>query len=218
MKLALVVPARDERERLPSCLDSLAPFRAAGDAIVVVDNGSCDGTGEIARERGFETIVEPRPGRSRAVAAGYRAVRERAAWVLVVHADMIVAEGTREALTDALLASPETVTGALGHRIDDRRLVFRAVEAGNRLRASVVGVPYGDQAQFFRVAAVEASGGFPDPELHEDLELALRLRRRGKCLYIDHPVTIPARHWDRGVVRATLKNWWTVVRRFRILS
>lgn len=218
MKFAVVVPARDEQARLAACLDSLAPFRAAADAIVVVDNGSRDATGTIARERGFETIVEPQPGRAHAVAAGYRAVRERAPWVLVIHADMIVAAGTREALAAALAASPESVTGALGHRIADRRLVFRAVEAGNRLRASGFGVSYGDQAQFFQVAAIEASGGFPGLNPHEDLELALRLRRRGTFIYLDHPVMIPARHWDRGVLQATLRNWWTLARRLCMLS
>ncbi len=184
----------------------------------MVDNGSRDATLTIARGRGFETIFEPRVGRGRAVASGYLAVRERASWVLVVHADMIVASGTREALA-AVLASPAgSVTGALGHRIADPRFVFRAIEAGNRLRARYFGVPYGDQAQFFEVAAIEASGGFPDVDREEDLELALRLRRFGKVLYLDHPVTIPSRHWDRGVVAATIRNWWTVVRRLRILS
>jgi len=218
MKLAVIVPARDEQRLLPACLASLTPFRAAGDPIVVVDNGSRDATGAVARARGFETIVEPQAGRARAVAAGYRAVRERASWVLVIHADMIVAAGTREALAAAIAASPESVTGSLGHRIDDRRLVFRAIEAGNRLRARILGVPYGDQAQFFSVAAVEASNGFPDLDRYEDLELALRLRRLGKVIYVDHPVTIPARHWDGGVARATLKNWWTVARCRCILS
>lgn len=218
MKLAVVVPARDEQVRLPACLDSLSPFMAAGDTIVVVDNGSRDATLTIARERGFETIVEPRAGRGRAVAAGYRAVRARASWVLVIHADMIVAPDTREALAAALASSPASVTGALGHRIADPRFVFRAIEAGNRLRARYFGVPYGDQAQFFEVAAVEASGGFPDVDREEDLELALRLRRFGKFLYLDHPVTIPARHWDGGVVATTIRNWWTVARRLRILS
>jgi glycosyltransferase involved in cell wall biosynthesis len=218
MKLAVVVPARDEQLLLPACLDSLTPFRAAGDPIVVVDNGSRDATRAIARDRGFETIVEPQAGRGRAVASGYRAVRERASWVLVIHADMNVAAGTREALAAAIAASPDSVAGALGHRIADRRLVFRAIEAGNRLRARSFGVPYGDQAQFFQVAAIETSGGFPDIDWYEDLVLALRLRRLGKVVYVDHPVTIPARHWEGGVVRATLKNWWTVARRLRILS
>ena len=212
MKLAVVVPARDEQPHLTQCLDSLAPFRAAGDAVVVVDNGSVDATGAIARERGFETVVEPRTGRGRAVGAGYKAVRERTDWVLVVHADMIVAEGTREALAAAIGRAEGTVFGALGHRIDDPRRVFRAVEAGNRLRARVLGVSYGDQAQFFRVAALEASGGFPDLDEHEDLSLSLRLRRRGRALYLDRPVTIGSRHWDAGVIRTTLRNWRTVAR------
>jgi glycosyltransferase involved in cell wall biosynthesis len=211
VRLAVVVPARDEHLSLPACLDSLTPFRAAGDPVVVVDNGSRDETGAIAEERGFETIVEKQAGRGWAVAAGYRAVRDRASWVLVIHADMIVAAGTREALMAATAAFPESVAGALGHRIDDRRLVFRAIEAGNRLRARILGVPYGDQAQFFSVAAIEASSGFPELDRYEDIHLALRLRRLGKVIYVDHPVTIPARHWADGVVRATLKNWKVAV-------
>ena len=207
MSLAVIVPARDEQLVLPACLDSLTPFRAAGDPVVVVDNGSRDETGAIARGRGFETIVEEQAGRGCAVAAGYRAVRQRVSWVLVVHADMVVAAGTREALAAAIAASPETLAGALGHRIDDRRPVFRAIEAGNRWRARFLGVPYGDQAQFFSVAAIEASSGFPVMGRHEDLQLVLRLRRLGKVIYVDHPVTIPSRHWAGGVVRTTLKNW-----------
>jgi len=209
---AVIVPARDEQELLPACLDSLAPFFAAGDPIVVVDNGSRDATGAIARERGFETIVEPRAGRGRAVAAGYRAVRDRASWVLVVHADMVVAAGARDVLAAATAESSDVVAGAMGHLIDDRRIVFRAIEAGNRLRARFLGVPYGDQAQFFKVAAIEASGGFPDLDDREDLVLALRLRRLGRVLYLDHPVTIPCRHWHGGVVRATLRNWKAALR------
>ncbi len=212
MKLAVVVPARDEQLRLPACLASLGPFRRAGDPIVVVDNGSRDSTGSIARHSGFETVVEPRRGRGRAVAAGYRAVRERASWVLVIHADMVVAEGTREALVAATAASPGCVAGALGHRIDDRRPVFRLIEAGNRLRARSLDLPYGDQAQFWQVTAIEATNGFPDLDQYEDLELALRLRRFGKVIYVDHPVTIPSRHWERGVVRATLRNWRIAMR------
>jgi glycosyltransferase involved in cell wall biosynthesis len=212
MILAVVVPARDEQQRLPACLDSLTPFRAAGDPIVVVDNGSVDATGAIARDRGFETIVEPRAGRGLAVAAGFRAVRDRARWVLVVHADMVVAAGTREALAAVIAESPEIVAGALGHRIDDRRIVFRAIEAGNRLRARILGVPYGDQAQFFSVAAIEASGGFPDVDEQEDLQLALRLRRFGRVCYLDHPVTIPSRHWSGGIIPTTLRNWRIALR------
>jgi GT2 family glycosyltransferase len=139
-------------------------------------------------------------------------VRERASWVLVIHADMVVAEGTREALAAATSAYPSCVAGALGHRIDDRRLVFRLIEAGNRLRARSLDLPYGDQAQFWKVTALEASNGFPQLDQYEDLELALRLRRLGKVIYVDHPVTIPARHWDGGVVRATLRNWQIAMR------
>jgi glycosyltransferase involved in cell wall biosynthesis len=217
VRLAVVVPVRDESLLLPACLDSLSEFRTAGDPVVVVDNGSRDATAAIARERGFETLDEPRPGRGRAVASGYRAVRDRASWVLVIHADMVVAAGSRDALAAALAGSPQAVVGSFGHLIADKRLVFRAIESGNRLRARAFGVPYGDQAQFFSVAAVEATGGFPDIERCEDLEVALRLRRIGTVLYLDRPVTIPSRHWERSIVRTTLSNW-RIAARFALSS
>jgi glycosyltransferase involved in cell wall biosynthesis len=212
MRLAAVVPARDEELLLPACLESLAPFRAAGDAVVVVDNGSRDATASIARERGFTVVVEPRLGRGHAISAGYLAVRDSVDWVLVVHADMVVAAGTREAMETAIAGRPDCVGGALGHRIADRRPAFRAIEAGNGLRARWLGLPYGDQAQFFQVAAIERFGGFPDIRRCEDLALSLRLRRSGRLVFVDHPVTIPARHWAGGILRATLRNWRTALK------
>ena len=74
---------------------------------------------------------------------------------------------------------------------------------------------YGDQAQFVRVAAVEAAGGFPEIPRYEDLELSLRLRPLGQWLSVDCPVLIPSRHWTRGVVRTTLGNWRDALRHRR---
>ena len=62
----VVIPCRDEAPALPAVLRGLPPgFRA-----VVVDNGSSDGTADVARTLGAVVVDEPQPGYGAAVHAG----------------------------------------------------------------------------------------------------------------------------------------------------
>lgn len=67
----LVLPCRDEAPALPALLAEVPE----GMAVVVVDNGSVDGTGEVARRLGARVVVEPSPGYGAAVHAGVLAAR-----------------------------------------------------------------------------------------------------------------------------------------------
>jgi glycosyltransferase involved in cell wall biosynthesis len=69
-RVAVIIPARDEVASLPLVLDGLA--REGVGRVVVVDNGSTDGTGSVARVRGTEVVEEPRKGYGRACLAGIR--------------------------------------------------------------------------------------------------------------------------------------------------
>lgn len=62
----LVLPCRDEAPALAVLLPRIPPEIA----VVVVDNGSRDGTAEVARRLGARVVVEPRPGYGAAVHAG----------------------------------------------------------------------------------------------------------------------------------------------------
>ncbi len=62
----VILPVRDERDALPWVLERMP----AGYRSLVVDNGSRDGSGALARELGAEVIEEPRPGFGSACAAG----------------------------------------------------------------------------------------------------------------------------------------------------
>ncbi len=213
--IGVVVPARDEARRIATCLRSLRPFLEAGSPVVVVDDGSEDGTGELAARLGARVLATGRRSRGLAAATGYEEVAREVPSVLLVHADMVVPPAARERIQTALERNPDAVGGVLGHRIADSRARFRWVEAGNRLRARLLQLPYGDQAQFVRTEAVARSGGFPVQEAMEDVELALRLRRLGRWLYVNCPVLIPGRHWEGGVLRTTLRNWAATARYLR---
>src|SRR4051794_41239402 len=54
----VVLPVLDEREALPWVLERMP----AGYAPIVVDNGSADGSGELAAALGARVVREPRPG------------------------------------------------------------------------------------------------------------------------------------------------------------
>jgi glycosyltransferase involved in cell wall biosynthesis len=62
----VILPVLDEREALPWVLERMP----AGYAPLVVDNGSTDGSGELAARLGARVVREPRPGFGAACFAG----------------------------------------------------------------------------------------------------------------------------------------------------
>ncbi len=73
MRVSLIIPALNEAE----CLGPLLAEVPGGliDQLIVVDNGSIDGTPQVAREAGAIVVQEPRRGYGFACAAGMAAAR-----------------------------------------------------------------------------------------------------------------------------------------------
>ena len=74
--LSVVIPALNERENIAQVLASVPVERLRehgwSTEIVVVDNGSTDGTGELARDLGASVVLEPNRGYGNAYKAGFR--------------------------------------------------------------------------------------------------------------------------------------------------
>ncbi len=104
----VVLPCRDEAAALPRVLAGLPE----GYAAIVVDNGSSDGTGEVARSLGATVVREDRIGYGAAVHAGVLAAT--AELVAVVDGDGSMDLADLVALT-ALVHGGE-VTMAIGRR------------------------------------------------------------------------------------------------------
>jgi glycosyltransferase involved in cell wall biosynthesis len=75
MYVSVVIPARNDADMLERCLASLAAQYRRPDEIVVVDNGSTDGTRAVAEAGGARVVWEPTPGIPRASSAGLDAAR-----------------------------------------------------------------------------------------------------------------------------------------------
>lgn len=71
MELDVILPVLDEREALPWVLGRMPD----GYRPIVVDNGSSDGSGDLARALGAEVVDESRPGFGAACFAGLVAAR-----------------------------------------------------------------------------------------------------------------------------------------------
>ena len=77
----VVIPCRDEAAALPIVLAAIPD----GWQVIIVDNGSTDGTAEVARSLGARVVDEPRPGYGAAVHAGMLA--SDAEYVAVIDGD-----------------------------------------------------------------------------------------------------------------------------------
>jgi glycosyltransferase involved in cell wall biosynthesis len=142
MRVAVVIPCLDEAAAIGRVLDD---FRAAlPDAeLVVVDNGSSDGTGEIAARHGATVLVERRRGKGHAVRRAFRAVDADA--YLLVDGDGTYPASAAGRLLEPVLAGSADV--AIGGRLDaGSGSNLRALNRlGNRLFLTVVNFVFGAQ-------------------------------------------------------------------------
>ena len=88
IELSVVIPCLNEVQTLPLCIEKcLNSFKKLGlsGEIVVADNGSTDGSAEIATRLGARVVHESKKGYGNALIAGMKAVRGR--WLVMGDAD-----------------------------------------------------------------------------------------------------------------------------------
>jgi rSAM/selenodomain-associated transferase 2 len=203
--LSIVVPTLDEAAGLAAHLGALAPLRARGCEVVVVDGGSRDATREIARGLADAVVTAPR-GRGPQQNAGARAARGRL--LLFLHADTRLPPGALEAVR-AALADGARAWGRFDVEIAGRHPLLPLVARLASLRSRLTGIATGDQAIFVRRDRFEAAGGFPEVPLMEDVALSAALRRLGRPACLRLRVVTSGRRWEsRGVLRTVLLMWW----------
>lgn len=202
MKLSIVIPALEEAETLPATLAALAPLRARGHEVIVVDGGSADGTPALAAPLADRVITAAR-GRARQMNAG--AALARGAALVFLHADTRLPEDADRLVERALAAH---AWGRFDVAIEGRSPLLALVARLMNWRSRLSGIATGDQAIFVRREAFARAGGFPDLALMEDIAFSRRMKAISRPAAIGARAITSARRWERGgVVRTILLMW-----------
>jgi GT2 family glycosyltransferase len=190
----VILPVLDEAAAIPGVLAAMPPdYRP-----IVVDNGSSDGSVELARELAVDIVVSNPVNAGYGVAAAQGLARAGAPWALLLNPDVIVDRPFIPALATAAAESPDdvatlvpdlrfasdrSIVNCRGIEVDDVGIPTE-VEAG--ARATSVEAPrevFGGSsgACLLRLDAVREVGGVETAYFAylEDVDLAWQLRRRG---------------------------------------
>jgi rSAM/selenodomain-associated transferase 2 len=204
LKLSIIMPVLDEEAGIAAAVAALAPFRARGAELIVVDGGSRDRTADLARPLADQVIAAPR-GRGAQMNAGAAAAGGDV--FLFLHADTRLPPDADRMVLDGLNAS-SWQWGRFDVRIAGRSPLLPIVASLMNWRSLATGIATGDQAMFATRAAFAQAGGFPDIPLMEDVELSRRLKRVSRPLCLAAQATTSGRRWDeRGVIRTILLMW-----------
>jgi N-acetylglucosaminyl-diphospho-decaprenol L-rhamnosyltransferase len=196
VRATVFIPNYNGERRIGRALEGLRGQSREVD-VVVVDNGSSDGSAELVRERFPEAkLVELGanlgfgPALNRGVAA-----HPEADPVILLNDDAAPEPGFVEALLEQLDGGAESVAGVMVQEADPGRIDSAGVVADHTLMgfdylhgepvaaAARAPDPLGPTggAALYRRAAFDAVGGFDERIFlyYEDLDLALRLAARG---------------------------------------
>jgi rSAM/selenodomain-associated transferase 2 len=202
--LSIIIPTLNEAENIVSCARAIAPLRARGCEVIVVDGGSSDGTPELARPH-LDRVLASAPGRAAQQNAGAAAAQGRV--LLFLHADTRLPAGADDRVLHGLEASGRG-WGRFDVRLSGGHPLLRVIERMMGTRSRLTGIATGDQAIFVRADWFRRAGGFPDQPLMEDIALSRALLRFGRPLCLRERVITSSRRWEqKGVVRTMLLMW-----------
>jgi rSAM/selenodomain-associated transferase 2 len=197
--LSVIVPVLNEAAGIAACLSALAPLRAQGAEIIVVDGGSEDPTRELAGGCCDRLLTAPR-GRASQMNAGARAAREPR--LVFLHADTRLPPQAVQAIAEAL---ERRLWGRFDVIIEGGHPLLRVVAWAMNARSRLTGIATGDQAIFVRRESFE---GFPEVALMEDIAFSKAMKRKGAPACLRARVRTSGRRWEKRGVLATIVLMW----------
>lgn len=205
IEVSVIVPAYNAADTIGACLESVLAQRTTESfEVIVVDDGSTDGTAEVAEQ--YEGVRVLRQSNSGASAARNLGAREAQGWILCfIDADCVATHAWLDALAGAIRAGADGVKGSLLTRQTELVARFTQIEYEDkydrmRARPRIDFIDMGSAAYRRDVMLGIGEGGFdtsyPGASV-EDQEFSFRLADRGcelrfvpqAAVYHGHPTS-----------------------------
>jgi len=216
----VVIPALNERESLPRVLRDLP--HALLREVLVVDNGSTDGSGQVARDCGASLVVEPRRGYGQACLTGIATLAGRPAPPeIVVFVDADYSDHPDELPLLVRPLAEDRCDFVVGSRVLGRsepRALLPQARFGNLLAAWLIrriyGLPVTDLGPFRAIRWATLSGlEMADRDFGWTVEMQVKAAREG-VRYLEVPVSYRRRigvSKITGTVSGTLRAGWKIL-------
>ena len=203
LRLSVMVPAWNDYANLALLLPTLVRLKGLHE-VIVADASHDAKTEELVLASGAIYLRAKEPNRGAQLNLG--AARATGEALIFHHADSVLTAPHLEAIARAL-RDPTVIGGAFYRKFDGRHPRLLWLETVARFLTRQGGTFFGDQSVFVRQENFAALGGFAPIPLMEDMEFSRRLRRAGKVVVLDPPVTSSTRrHVDRGAWRTSIQN------------
>ncbi len=208
--VSLILPVRGEA---PSAADKF--LSVARQFEVIVADGGCSPETVAS----FSRIAARRvamPGRTRGARLAEGARIATGDVLLFLHADTRLPLRARDLIDEAVASGAEAGSFRLGY--EDASPALRWIGAWANLRARVLHLPFGDQGIFCTRRAYEASGGFRDLPVCDDLDFVRRLARVARLRLLKECCRTSGRRYSGGPWRRVLRNWCVIAGYYAGLS
>jgi cellulose synthase/poly-beta-1,6-N-acetylglucosamine synthase-like glycosyltransferase len=216
--LTVIVPAYNEAASIADTIASIRGQTLPPDEILVVDDGSTDGTGDVARACGGVVVLRPPKNTgSKAGAQTFALDRVRTPYCMAIDADTVLAPDAIERLLPAV--REEGVAAACGFVLP--RHVRTVWERGRYVEylfafsfykpvQDFYGKPLISSGCFsvYRTAALRAHGGWSTRTLAEDMDLTWTFHQAGLGVrFVPEAVCYPIEPHDFRFLGKQLRRW-----------
>lgn len=211
--VSVIIPVRNGATTLGACLQALKQTSYEKWEAIVVDDGSDDGSGDIATGQGYRVLTNAGEARGPAWARNYGASEARGQILVFVDADVVTRPHTVARLVETLqttgaaacFGSYDDAPAAENFLSQYKNLLHHFVHQQGRREASTFWAGCGA----VRCNAFWDVGGFceayKEPSI-EDIELGQRLRERGYTVRLVPEIQVThLKRWDApGLLRSDI--------------